>query len=279
MKLDKYNRNTMDAILNNIGYVKNHNGLGYHKKCFTGVAFIRIARGMYGSNYYSWLFSFKHSKSNNPEWKKNRNRLIQEKIIRDAIPMKSDIKTYFTGEQYLKTECLETGECHKCRKRFDAPGFYCSLDCENPKIGMCEICKNPLREQDDMVKHHIAYFNEELIQVHRSCHTKLHHTKDPKMLDTLSHLIPSKDDSKTFYNQIKQDRAERRKINKQLKKDKIKTKNEKMRLLAEWSKNHPRISVKNRQWCFTCGYPTIHYKSKCMAHSAIQLPDNASVPR
>ena len=57
MKLDKYNRNTMDAILNNIGYVKNHNGLGYHKKCFTGVAFIRIARGMYGSNYYSWLFS------------------------------------------------------------------------------------------------------------------------------------------------------------------------------------------------------------------------------
>ena len=41
MKLDKYNRNTMDAILNNIGYVKNHNGLGYHKKCFAGVAFIR----------------------------------------------------------------------------------------------------------------------------------------------------------------------------------------------------------------------------------------------
>ena len=41
--------------------------------------------------------------------------------------MKSDIKTYFTGEQYLKTECLETGECHKCRKRFDAPGFIALL--------------------------------------------------------------------------------------------------------------------------------------------------------
>lgn len=43
----------------------------------------------------------------------------------------------------------------------------------------CIVCKTSIEEMDK-VEHHISYNPEKKIPLHRSCHTKIHHSKDPK---------------------------------------------------------------------------------------------------
>lgn len=57
----------------------------------------------------------------------------------------------------------------------------------------CEACG--LEINDKIITHHISYFPEITVAVHKSCHTMIHSNNHPELL----HLRPSKNDVTEFY--------------------------------------------------------------------------------
>lgn len=61
-------------------------------------------------------------------------------------------------------------------------------------MSLCAVCNKELKDQD-LVRHHKSYFPEEILVIHRTCHTLIHHTKNPRF----ESLIPKDGDSYRFY--------------------------------------------------------------------------------
>ena len=108
----------------------------------------------------------------------------------------------------------DNGYCRTCGKDFQDEGLYCSDECEriafykkfiktyNPDKQknwiICEVCGEHVDEYGvGTEKHHISYYPETIILVHRECHQKIHHT------DLYTYLKPPGGDSKDFYNGVK----------------------------------------------------------------------------
>ncbi|MHB1811727.1 MAG: hypothetical protein ACYCPR_04855 [Thermoplasmataceae archaeon] len=115
------------------------------------------------------------------------------------------------------------GYCHVCEKDFSDDLYFCSKECETiaaeqyfsgiiAKSKKCEICgireldpydieftkyllRNDVAYVPNLVVHHTSYFPELGIEICKSCHSKIHHSNDPK----LNNYKPPDGDSKEFY--------------------------------------------------------------------------------
>ena len=88
------------------------------------------------------------------------------------------------------------GYCGHCGKDFQNEGSFCSVECKQKyhdvTLENCKVCNESLEDRE-YVKHHVSYFPEEIIFVHRKCHGMIHKT------DNYLNLKPSQDDMKRFY--------------------------------------------------------------------------------
>ncbi len=114
----------------------------------------------------------------------------------------------------------DIGFCCYCKKDFQNEGEYCSTECrenyKNSLIQECIVCKKKVHSFDDWdtaealnelctvcnekmcfhnsIGHHVNYFPEEIIYVHRGCHNKIHRTNN------YPYLKPKQSDIDRFYN-------------------------------------------------------------------------------
>ena len=92
------------------------------------------------------------------------------------------------------------GFCRQCNQEFYGDGEFCSDKCcENyieAEKSICEVCGKEIYYLDE-VEHHISYFPEKTVRVHRTCHGLIHFT------DKYLNLKPSKEDADKFYKKIK----------------------------------------------------------------------------
>ena len=112
------------------------------------------------------------------------------------------------------------GFCSVCGKDFRDEGDFCSADCklkyERSLIVVCTVCgaeerfwdePEPPGPMDELcavcnkqqcahnsIEHHISYFPEDIISVHRGCHLRIHRT------DNFPELKPTQWDTKRFYS-------------------------------------------------------------------------------
>ncbi len=88
------------------------------------------------------------------------------------------------------------GSCRFCNKDFQKEGVFCSKDCEDKYTDTlkvpCIACGGKI-ELFEEVRHHIIYFPEKIVYVHKSCHNHIHKT------DKYPDLKPSKEDTDKFY--------------------------------------------------------------------------------
>ena len=90
------------------------------------------------------------------------------------------------------------GFCIMCNKDFHAEGEFCSVKCEKECYGDedCYACYKEIDFGED-VSHHVTYFPENVVRVHRSCHNLIHKT------DKYPHLRPPKEEIIRFYHKPK----------------------------------------------------------------------------
>ena len=69
-------------------------------------------------------------------------------------------------------------------------------DIVNNHKPICPVCNKEI-ELDQVVNHHISYFPEKTIPVHRSCHSTIHHS------NKFPHLKPKKGEAEKFYSKNK----------------------------------------------------------------------------
>ena len=90
------------------------------------------------------------------------------------------------------------GFCMTCGKDFQNEGEFCSKECEKAYGELhqtrCAKC-GKLIDWGSGVKHHISYEPEKTIEICKSCHLKIHKSKEN------SALKPTKDSSKRYYSQ------------------------------------------------------------------------------
>jgi len=156
------------------------------------------------------LFYWKFE-SNIPNWKARRlikNELIKlykqncfcrlsfdwSMHIREDPIFESVSSTYIDEENAIFD--WDDGYCRICKKDFQDDGEFCSKECEEKYYDAmkkpCAVCGEKI-ELFEEVSHHVSYFPEKTIFVHRSCHNLIHKTdKYPK-------LKPSKEDIDKFY--------------------------------------------------------------------------------
>ena len=75
----------------------------------------------------------------------------------------------------------------------------------------CKVCNIHFDFNELIDNHHVTYFPEETIKIHRHCHSKLHHSTNTEFLLKNQRFIPSKRDSKLFYDTLKKEREVRKK--------------------------------------------------------------------
>ena len=51
---------------------------------------------------------------------------------------------------------------------------YQLIFCEIDEDHICKVCFCPIYDDKDKTKHHIDYFPENIVLVHRSCHSEIH---------------------------------------------------------------------------------------------------------
>ena len=139
-------------------------------------------------------------------------KLLIEKGIRISIRMPrcencdSDFRVYDMYcskeckiEHYKKygTHCVICNELHLSDNKVCSESCQ-SLFCESDEDHICKACFCPIYEdlvgsKKDITKHHINYFPEEIVPVHRSCHDDIHwYWEHP-------HLSPIYGESDKFY--------------------------------------------------------------------------------
>ncbi|WP_122090402.1 HNH endonuclease signature motif containing protein [Halalkalicoccus subterraneus] len=87
------------------------------------------------------------------------------------------------------------GYCRTCGEDLSSNEMLCSEDCERDQHPnrFCESCNDRL-EWDQLIRHHVSYYPEEIVNVCRSCHRKIH-------LEDSFHpeLTPPQEDIERFY--------------------------------------------------------------------------------
>lgn len=88
------------------------------------------------------------------------------------------------------------GKCPHCGKDFQDEGEYCSPQCQEKDriegLEDCKVCHQKI-EREEQIWHHISYFPEEFVCVHKGCHNKIHKT------NLYPELKPDQADTIKFY--------------------------------------------------------------------------------
>lgn len=143
-----------------------------------------------------------------PNWKARRflkeelKRLIKSKCpFRFSFeagndPIFENVNFLSFSPEYL---VIDDGYCKFCGKDFQDDGEFCSKECEDKSLlalgELCEVCGNKIKFGEE-VYHHIGYFPEKKIVVHKSCHNVIHKT------DKYPELKPNKEEILKFYQKF-----------------------------------------------------------------------------
>jgi len=127
---------------------------------------------------------FIKSKKRIPDWRRKRllDRFINRLSDEDCECRLSHYDNFL----------IENGYCKFCGKDFFDEGYYCSEECEKGEEEIyqdhCAVCGKDLNFKN-VINHHVNYKEEKTIPVCRSCHMKIHRSKNfpnlkPKNGDT-----------------------------------------------------------------------------------------------
>ena len=201
-----------------------------YKRIEYGMYFLKFAHDGY---YRGWRLTFKLFENHHaPGWKVRQRhhqelemleKLIPEDRIHDCIWRSPD-------EDYY-----EIGHCHRCWNTFENSGLYCSVSCENAAReteDTCKACLIPIMRDDPTVMHHVGYFPEDTVLVHKGYHEALHGTPDLLSIIDILHLLPSGRDAPAFREKARAARKARR-VRKKLEEEERK-KEEARRRIEQW---------------------------------------------
>jgi len=134
-------------------------------------------------------------------WQSRRERKSERKLL-DS----NKIKYRHSSKEKFLEKVHEEGDgfCVFCNIDFQDEGLHCSKECErmcqNFPTEFCDACFEPISFQfrhENTIEHHISYFPEELIVVHKECHNVIHNSWE------YPHLRPSQDETDKFYQKGK----------------------------------------------------------------------------
>lgn len=123
-----------------------------------------------------------------PDWL--LNRFINEEISMLGIRYKVDVNlSGFEPPTYNNYN----GICCFCGRDFQDDGDYCSEECklahEETYKSNCVVCGKDL-DYNSVIKHHVNYNPEKIIDVCRSCHLKIHRSdKYPNLKPKVKRLV------------------------------------------------------------------------------------------
>ena len=164
-----------------------------------------------------------------PNWQ--RRRLIKNelrKLFKNKCPSRLSFYIYSAHEFESTSVHIDDGQgvyiwndgfCMVCKKDFGGEGSFCSEDCrvryESSLRKECKVCKVVVHSWDEWdsveplselcpvcgenmcihtsIEHHVSYFPERTIFVHRGCHNRIHRTNH------FSQLKPDQKDIDKFY--------------------------------------------------------------------------------
>lgn len=144
---------------------------------------------------FYWRFT-----SLTPMWE--RRRIIKNELValfKANCPCRLSFHVH-ENEEFRDTSASIDGEhgeydwddgyCRVCGKDFRGEGGFCSLECEarnsyRPKP-TCEACGKEIEFSE--IAHHVSYYPERIVYVHKSCHQEIHKT------DKYPQLKPSQED-------------------------------------------------------------------------------------
>lgn len=138
-----------------------------------------------------------------PDWRKRRalkaeiERFEQENIEwRVSIWAGSGTEFGHPDEDTLTSPLSgRDGFCKTCGTDMQNDERYCSVECEKEALPdkFCEACETRLA-REDVIRHHVSYFPEEVTTVCRSCHNKIHRDESFR-----PDLTPPEKESERFY--------------------------------------------------------------------------------
>lgn len=189
------------GILKIIGYTESVTKPKLLHKYKNGVDYyIDFRYLLYSGNcprFYFFQSSFEHSNEFIDTWEK-AHEITNEILKIKTLGFKDIIDTSCTKFNTIMPE--GNGYCIYCNKLLHKKGMYCDYNCEYNyyiKIGnyiKCDVCNNYVFD-NKWIKHHTSYDPEKIIEICRSCHTKIHHGNE------YNNIKPNKDDINKFYQQ------------------------------------------------------------------------------
>jgi len=141
-----------------------------------------------------------------PNWAKRRLlKEERERLAEHGVPLRLSGARLFDGLGHSDTDGEGTvsnpfgpadGYCNSCGRDFGDSGLYCSEECEREERPnrFCTACEERV-EHDDIIRHHVSYFPEDVVVVCRSCHNKIHFS------DQYPELTPPEEEIRRFYDQ------------------------------------------------------------------------------
>jgi len=131
-----------------------------------------------------------------PMWK--RRRLIKRELValfQEGCECRLSFY-YYDMEELRETSCYidssegiyewQDGYCLQCNRDIQSDDVFCSEKChqgyEDTFKNECKICKRKLDWKEE-IGHHIDYKEDITIIVCRSCHSKIHLSKDPEYME------------------------------------------------------------------------------------------------
>jgi len=183
----------IESILEKMGFVRSKkNSYCFWKKYPEGVAFINFLEDMSWekSRYFKDTWSSLHTLEFDCNEKAGYNTSVWLSMIPDDQEFGFKVKDEY---DFLKWRLLGS-RCEICDikifhpiKKYD--DFFCSKECvrEYEKrdgfdrfvtISNCVICNKPFNFDRPRVYHHTSYRDDKTICVCRSCHARIHFSKD-----------------------------------------------------------------------------------------------------
>ena len=168
----------------NLGYMQaKKNPKVFYKRCMSGIVFVRLGwHSTFGSDWYGVRIGYKPFSLRHLN-EQDRNTILQQlrllginfhiSAIHNEIPewmslwLGYDICPHCPNSWSDKpklTDCLTASLVRETRQAVDA--FESSP--------ICAACHQHYAEREKTAKHHVTYYPEWIVPVHKQCHTEIH---------------------------------------------------------------------------------------------------------